>query len=146
MARGKAKSTEVALVEKGDLPDRRDLFVMHYAIERNATAAAKLAGYSAKSAHNQGDRLLKDPEIREQIIKRCYEMAKKLDITAEMVLKELATIAFAPLIADGLVTAAAKTRALELLGEHFQLWTAPERGSGGRVITIQVTNIDMRTL
>jgi hypothetical protein len=62
-----------------------------------------------------------------------------------MILRELATIAFAPLIEGSMVKASDKTRALELLGEHYNLWKAAA-GGGNRIINIHVSNIDMGTL
>lgn len=141
MARGGKPKVEVL----EPLPDKQDLFIMHYAIERDGAKAATLAGYSPRSAYNQASRLLKDPAIREQIVKRCYEVAKRLELNHIMVLQELATIAFAPLVADGLVKASDKNRALELLGQHFKLWEGGGSGDA-RGINIHITNIDMRTL
>ena len=34
------------------LNDKQELFVQHYILTRNATEAARAAGYSEKSAHN----------------------------------------------------------------------------------------------
>jgi phage terminase small subunit len=43
--------------------DKRRMFCEYYAECLNATEAAKRAGYSAKTAYSQGNRLLKDAEI-----------------------------------------------------------------------------------
>jgi len=46
---------------------RQQKFCAHYALNGNAAEAARLAGYSERSAKNQGLRLLRDPRIRDRI-------------------------------------------------------------------------------
>jgi len=47
--------------------DKQKLFVVAYVANPNATKAAKTAGYSEKTAYSQGQRLLKNVEIRKAI-------------------------------------------------------------------------------
>lgn len=70
------------------LPPRQRLFVESYlgAARFNATAAAKLAGYSEATAYSQGSRLLKNVEIAAAIKVRLDESA----MTASEVLARLA--------------------------------------------------------
>ena len=75
--------------------DRQHLFVASYLAKSNKTSAAIAAGYSRKCAASQGHRLMKDPWVIEQIAKGQTRLAKKLEITAEAVLQELAAIGFA---------------------------------------------------
>ena len=49
------------------LTERQRRFCEHYATDPNATAAAKSAGYSEKSAYSIGQENLKKPEICEYI-------------------------------------------------------------------------------
>lgn len=49
------------------LTERQRRFCEYYAADPNATAAAKAAGYSEKSAHSIGQENLKKPEICEYI-------------------------------------------------------------------------------
>lgn len=64
-------------------------------MDLNATAAAKRAGYSEKTACEQGSRLLANVKVQEEIQKRQVKLQSKLEITQERVLSELASIAFA---------------------------------------------------
>lgn len=73
-----------------DLSDKREAFVNAYFLcGFNATAAAKKAGYSEKTAYSQGHRLLKDDEIASRIRARMDEEA----MSANEVLHRIAAIA-----------------------------------------------------
>jgi phage terminase small subunit len=74
--------------------DRQAAFVAAYLVHRNATKAAVVAGYSAKTASSQGERLLRNVEIRAAIDSGLARLADKLEITAERVLRERARLAF----------------------------------------------------
>lgn len=74
---------------------KQQRFVEEYLIDLNATQAAIRAGYSAKTAYSQGQRLLKHVEIATAIGERCEKLSDKLEITAERVLRELALLGFA---------------------------------------------------
>lgn len=65
--------------------DKQQAFVEHYLICRNASKAARLAGYSDKTAGQQGYRLLKTPAVREALRIRMGELA----MSAEEVLYRL---------------------------------------------------------
>lgn len=75
---------------------KRKAFVRYYLGEAqgNATKAAILAGYSEHTAPQIGSRLLRRPDIKEAVQARQERLAKKADVTAERVIKELAVIAF----------------------------------------------------
>lgn len=49
------------------LNHKQQFFVLEYAKTLNATAAAKAAGYSERTAYSQGNRLLKNAEIRKAL-------------------------------------------------------------------------------
>ena len=49
------------------LNDRQGLFVSEYIKDMNATQAAIRAGYSKKTAYSQGQRLLKNVEIKKAV-------------------------------------------------------------------------------
>src|SRR6516162_5922673 len=59
--------------------------------KRNAKAAALRAGYSKSSAGPHSCRMLQDPEIQELINKELTRHLEKLDVDAQMVLKESST-------------------------------------------------------
>ena len=64
--------------------EKQELFVQHYILTRNATEAAKAAGYSERSAHNQGYRLLQDEEVRQRVYDAEQEMTTTLDVISEL--------------------------------------------------------------
>lgn len=49
------------------MTDKQELFILEYQQDHNATQAAIRAGYSPKTAYSQGQRLLKDPEVKTAI-------------------------------------------------------------------------------
>lgn len=71
------------------LNERQKLFVDEYLIDLNATAAAKRAGYSEKTAYRTGADLLKKPQIQEMVKKRLDEKHDKLIMKQDEVLQRL---------------------------------------------------------
>lgn len=70
-------------------------FVDEYLIDLNATQAAIRAGYSAKTASSQGERLLRNVEVQALLTERMKAREKRTEITQDKVLAELAKIGFA---------------------------------------------------
>lgn len=83
---------------KPALTPKQEQFCREYLIDLNATQAAIRAGYSAKTAQQQGSRLLLNVVIAARIAElkgdRAERAAAKLEITADRVLEELARIGF----------------------------------------------------
>lgn len=71
---------------------KRDRFAREYVVDRNATQAAIRAGYSAKTAYSQGQRLLKDAEVQSRIVELTEQINKKTQLDAEWVRKSLREI------------------------------------------------------
>ena len=69
-------------------------FVDEYLIDLNATQAAIRAGYKKNYADRMGHQLIENTRVWEQIEKRIEDRSKRTGITQDMVLKELAGIAF----------------------------------------------------
>lgn len=80
------------------IEDRRERFAAEYVVDLNATKAAKRAGYSPKTAHTQGSRLLKDAEVSAKVEVKQRAIAERLEITADMVVRELALIGFSNML------------------------------------------------
>jgi len=115
------------------LTHKQELFVAAYLGEArgNATEAARIAGY-AKPAE-QGYENLRKPHIAARV----KQQVEAFSVTAEQVLQELASVAFAPShdfvdvvgrAKSGEVTKVrsdigSKVKALELLGKYHQLFT-----------------------
>lgn len=80
-----------------NLTDRQQRFVDEYLIDLNATQAAIRAGYSARTANEQGAQLLAKLSVAEAVARAKAERSGRLGITAERVLEELAALGFAKL-------------------------------------------------
>ena len=89
------------------LNEKQEKFSQAYIIHRNATEAAKVAGYSDRSAANQGYRLINNREIKERI----EDLEKELTTTIDVINEIENQYAFAK--ANGHTNSAIK--ALELL-------------------------------
>jgi phage terminase small subunit len=77
--------------------DRRDRFAQEYTKDFNATQAAIRAGYSAKTAKQQGSRLLTDVDVRAQIESLNLAAAQAQGITRERTLHEIGNVAYGDL-------------------------------------------------
>jgi len=77
------------------LTDKQQRFVEEYPVDLNATQAAIRAGYSKKTAAEIGCENLIKPKIAEAIAEARKAQADRTEITADMVLKELALLGFA---------------------------------------------------
>ena len=66
------------------LNDKQEKFAQSYILHRNATEAARAAGYSKSSAYNQGYRLLQNEEIKERIEDLEKELTTDVDVVTEI--------------------------------------------------------------
>ena len=66
------------------LNEKQENFAKAYVLHRNATEAAKAAGYSDKSAANQGYRLLQNQEIMERIEDLEKELETNINVVEEI--------------------------------------------------------------
>ena len=66
------------------LNKRMEKFCQSYLISKNATQSAISAGYSERSAHNQGWRLLKEPQIIERLDELEGEYNTDVDVVTEL--------------------------------------------------------------
>lgn len=148
--RKRTRSTKPRSTKKSavlDIPGMREQFVFHYVRlamlgKPNGSEAARLAGYSEKTAGSQAHDLLKEPEIKEAIVRLGAKVASEIDYDGTTILRELASIAFAP-ITPGYVRASDKKAALELLGVNLKLW---EGSRGDRIINFNILQLDEKTL
>jgi phage terminase small subunit len=75
------------------LTARQQRFVAEYLVDLNATAASVRAGYSAKTAPQQGPRLLQHPTVAKEISAALERRSARLEIKADDVLRELLRLA-----------------------------------------------------
>ena len=107
------------MITTQELTDRQARFCEEYLIDLNATQAAIRAGYSEKTANEQGARLLANVSVQEKIAELKAERAKRTEMTQDSVIQELAAVARAEIKG---VRAVDKLKALELLGKHLGMF------------------------
>ncbi len=76
------------------LTPKQAQFVKEFLVDLNGTAAARRAGYSAKTAEQQGYQLLQKTSVKKAVAKAMQARSERTEITADQVLKELALIGF----------------------------------------------------
>ena len=103
------------------LTPKQEAFCQAYMVNgMNASAAARAAGYSAKTAHRMGQENMQKPAVDSRIMQLCSEHAKNTKITPEWIMQELA---------DNVARAkadrqhGASSKALELLGKTHAMFT-----------------------
>ena len=89
------------------LNEKQEKFSQAYVLHRNATEAAKAAGYASESAYNQGYRLLQ----KQEVIDRVHELEQELETDVDVIKEMESQYEFAK--ANGHTNSAIK--ALELL-------------------------------
>lgn len=80
------------------LTPKQQRFVEEYLIDLNATQASIRAGYSAKTAEQQGPRLLGNVGVAAAIKKGREKLSERAGITAEKVVAEYAKLGFANML------------------------------------------------
>ena len=120
---------------KKSFTDKQKRFVTEYLIDLNATAAAKRAGYSEKSADKIGPELLGKTSIQEALSKALAKRSERTEITQDWVLSRLQTVAERCLQAAAVIDkegnptgeykfdSSGANKSLELLGKHLKLFT-----------------------
>lgn len=105
-------------------------------IRFNARQAAIAAGYSPRSAHDRGCKLLGMDEIQREVQRLIDSTAAKQEITAQEILRRLDTIysrcmQAVPVIdehgsevGEWKFSASGATRACELIGRYLRMWQA----------------------
>lgn len=95
-AKAKSKSRGKVIAGRTISPQMR-LFVLEYMVDLNGKAAAIRAGYSPASAAQQAHRIMLHPWVMEEIGKAMDARAKRVEVTADDVLREVASMAFSDL-------------------------------------------------
>ena len=88
----KSVSRGKAAPKVGPTP-RQAQFVAEYLIDLNATQAAIRAGYSAKTANEQGARLLTNVSVRSALDEAMKARGERIQTTADDVLREITRLA-----------------------------------------------------
>ena len=73
----------------GELTPKQAMFVKEYLLDLNATQAATRAGYSARTANEQGARLLANASVQAEIQKAMALRSERTDIDGDYVLRTI---------------------------------------------------------
>jgi len=79
---------------KKPISKREQVFIREYLVDLSGAKAAQRAGYKAARLDQAAYELLRKPEIKREIRRLLADRAKRLSVSADNVLKELAFIAF----------------------------------------------------
>ncbi|MEN6334573.1 MAG: terminase small subunit [Phycisphaerales bacterium] len=101
------------------IPPNRQRFVEEYLLDLNATQAAMRAGYSAKTANEQGARLLANVSVATAIQVAQQKRAKRKQRDADWVIDRLERQSDAAEAAEDFGPA---IRATELIGKHLGMF------------------------
>lgn len=77
------------------LTDKQQRFVDEYLIDLNATQAAIRAGYSVRTADQQGSRMLANVKVKQAVAEKQAQRSKRTGVNQDRVVLELAKVAFA---------------------------------------------------
>lgn len=103
------------------MTERQSRFVEEYLIDLNATQAAIRAGYSEKSAYSQGERLLKNAEVRKAITAAAASRSERTQVDADYVLTKLKFLT-EHCTTPGQVDPRGAVGALNLIGKHLKMF------------------------
>ena len=112
-------------------------FCHEYMVDLNATQAAIRAGYSEKTAKVIGSQNLTKVDIQKKISELQLKIQEKTDITAEMVVRELAKIGFANI--DDFVTVVEHEMQVPVFGDDPDEAFEPET-SIQKIVDIKATS------
>ena len=123
------------------LTEKQKRFCDEYLIDLNATQSAIRAGYSEKTAYSQGQRMLKNVEVKEYIDKRMATKDKKLIADQDEVLRYLTSVLRGESVSEEIVVEGTgdgcsearkikkapsekdKLKSAELLGKRYGIYT-----------------------
>ena len=120
------------------LTAKQNIFVAEYLIDKNATRAAKAAGYSEKTAYSIGIENLKKPAIEQAINQQIENQRQRVLVDADYIINGIKKIA------DNSERDGDKLKAYELLGKHLKLFTDKTEltGKDDGEIRIRVNLVD----
>jgi phage terminase small subunit len=145
-------------VDERNLEPRQERFVQEYLIDLNATQAAIRAGYSKKTARQQGDRLLSKAAVAAAIALAQAKRAERVEITQDYVLEKIRetvercsqgvpvldmfgrpVLTKTPAGVVGAVykfDAKAVLQGCNLLGQHLAMWKTVLTGKDGKPLEV----------
>lgn len=107
-----------------ELSIKQKTFIAEYLKDGNATRSAITAGYSEKTAKEQGARLLTNVNVKDELAKRFKRQQERTEITADYVLNGIKAVA------ESTEKDNDKLKAFELLGKYLKLFTEKTEVTG----------------
>ena len=115
---------------------RQKLFAKYWCDTLNATAAAKMAGYSEKTAAQMGYENLRKPEVKALIHERMRELEETLVFLTKVMRGEIKDqFDLDPALSD-------RMKAAETLLKRFGQLVENESGSASREINVTIKGFD----
>lgn len=74
------------------LSSKQERFIEEYLVDLNATQAAIRAGYSAKTARQIGEQLLRKPEVQQRIAEAQKARSERTQVDVDYVLRRMVEI------------------------------------------------------
>lgn len=122
----KSDAKETNFKEKAHKKDKklpkRLLFVEEFVRTLNATQAAIKAGYSPKSARQQGHRLLTKADVKAKIDELMKQRLENCNVDTELVLQGLKDIAL-----NEKYPCKDRVKAFSLLGDYLKMWNGDNK-------------------
>lgn len=115
------------------LTPKQERFVQEYLVDLNATAAARRAGYSVKTADRIGPELLGKTCVSRAIQNAIKQREQRTEVTQDYVIRKLKEITDkdASDAQDSDLKYSSKIKALELLGKHVGAFERKEQNDNG---------------
>ena len=110
---------------------RQQRFVSAYLLEPNATKAAVLAGYSERSAHSTGPRMLENADVQHALAQVAARTREAVNVDSAWVLTELVKVY------NDCEEPRDELKAIELIGKHKAVSAfVQEKGAGGTMLVV----------
>tara|TARA_X000000950_G_scaffold197326_2_gene237604 strand:- start:13964 stop:14374 length:411 start_codon:yes stop_codon:yes gene_type:complete len=95
---------------------RKEEFVQHFLVTKNATEAAKRCGYSERSSYNQGYRLMNDDEVQKMLAIELADSKERNLKDHDSIIEQLKDEALGNVSGH---TAGSRVKALEILMKFY---------------------------
>lgn len=128
------------------LTEKQKRFADEYMIDLNGTQAAIRAGYSAKTAMEQGSRLLSNVKVQEYLSESRQKVSEKLELSHEWVLTRLKEISDRCMVAEPVMVkgedgqmvesgeyrfdSSGANKSTELIGKHLGMFVTKMEHTG----------------
>jgi|TARA_R100001510_G_C7645180_1_gene202570 phage terminase small subunit len=103
-------------IKNKTMKQRREEFVQHFLVTKNATEAAKRCGYSEKSSYNQGYRMMNDDEVQKMLAIELADSKERNLKDHDSIIEQLKDEALGKVSGH---TAGSRVKALEILMKFY---------------------------